>query len=59
MEVGDAIAPELAPTADRTTLFSTGRRALIDQLWSAIEALPDPEPQPDPKGGYSRTIRDL
>ena len=29
----------------------TGRvaAALIDQLWSAIEALPDPEPQPDPK----------
>src|ERR1700732_1366048 len=25
------------------------RAALIDQLWSAIEALPDPEPQPDPK----------
>ena len=25
------------------------RRALIDQLWSAIELLPDPEPQPDPK----------
>src|SRR5215467_13792888 len=25
------------------------RRALIDQLWSAIEALPDPEPQPDGK----------
>jgi Protein of unknown function (DUF3489) len=25
------------------------RNALIDQLWSAIEALPDPEPQPDPK----------
>src|ERR1700740_2230398 len=23
------------------------REALIDQLWSAIEALPDPEPQPD------------
>ena len=23
------------------------RRALIDQLWSAIEALPDPESQPD------------
>ena len=23
------------------------RTALIDQLWSAIEALPDPEPQPD------------
>ena len=23
------------------------RDALIDQLWSAIEALPDPEPQPD------------
>jgi hypothetical protein len=25
------------------------RNALIDQLWSAIEALPNPEPQPDPK----------
>src|ERR1700749_2015854 len=25
------------------------RGALIDQLWSAIEALPDPEPQADPK----------
>jgi Protein of unknown function (DUF3489) len=25
------------------------RRALIDHLWSAIELLPDPEPQPDPK----------
>ena len=25
------------------------REALIDQLWSAIELLPDPEPQPDPK----------
>src|SRR6202023_3884333 len=25
------------------------REALLDQLWSAIEALPDPEPQPDPK----------
>src|SRR6478735_9043320 len=25
------------------------RDALIDQLWSGIEALPDPEPQPDPK----------
>src|ERR1700719_1700199 len=25
------------------------RDALIDQLWSAIEALPNPEPQPDPK----------
>jgi hypothetical protein len=25
------------------------RGALIDQLWSAIEALPDPEPQPDTK----------
>ena len=23
------------------------RAALIDQLWPAIEALPDPEPQPD------------
>src|SRR3984893_12112329 len=25
------------------------RDALIDQLWSEIEALPAPEPQPDPK----------
>src|SRR5689334_24064357 len=25
------------------------REALIDQLWSAIEALPDPEPQADSK----------
>src|ERR1700730_18062561 len=25
------------------------RDTLIDQLWSAIEALPDPEPQSDPK----------
>ena len=25
------------------------RDALIDQLWSAIETLPNPEPQPDPK----------
>jgi hypothetical protein len=25
------------------------RDALIDQLWSAIEMLPDPEPQVDPK----------
>jgi hypothetical protein len=25
------------------------RNALIDQLWSAIEALPDPEPQSDAK----------
>src|ERR1700746_1074427 len=25
------------------------RDGLIDQLWSAIEAWPDPEPQPDPK----------
>jgi hypothetical protein len=25
------------------------RDALIDQLWSAIEALPGPEPKPDPK----------
>jgi Protein of unknown function (DUF3489) len=25
------------------------RDALIDQLWSAIEVLPDPEPQSDPK----------
>jgi hypothetical protein len=26
------------------------REALIDQLWSAIEALPDPEPQSEAKG---------
>jgi Protein of unknown function (DUF3489) len=26
------------------------REALIDQLWSAIEALPDPEPQSDTRG---------
>jgi hypothetical protein len=26
------------------------RDALIDQLWSAIEALPDPEPPSDAKG---------
>jgi len=25
------------------------REALIDHLWSAIEALPDPEPEPDAK----------
>jgi uncharacterized protein DUF3489 len=25
------------------------RAALIDELWSAIEALPDPEPEPDAK----------
>ena len=25
------------------------REALIDQLWSGIDALPDPEPQPDAK----------
>src|SRR5690349_15730196 len=25
------------------------RNTLIDQLWAAIEMLPDPEPQPDPK----------
>jgi len=25
------------------------RAALLDQLWSAIELLPDPEPRPDPK----------
>jgi hypothetical protein len=26
------------------------REALIDQLWTAIESLPDPEPQSDTKG---------
>jgi DNA-binding winged helix-turn-helix (wHTH) protein len=33
------LEPGVAPDAD----------ALIDQLWSAIELLPVPEPQPDPK----------
>ena len=32
------------------------RDALIDQLWSAIEALPDPEPQPDPKGPSKQDV---
>ena len=31
------------------------RAALIDQLWSAIEALPDPEPPSDAKRPSSRT----
>ena len=31
------------------------REALIDQLWSAIEALPDPEPQSDTKGPSKQT----
>ena len=30
------------------------RAALIDELWSAIEALPDPEPNPPRSGGRSR-----
>src|SRR5215470_3417501 len=33
------------------------RGALIDQLWSAIEALPDPEPQPDAKRPSKRVGR--
>ena len=32
------------------------RDALIDQLWSAIEALPDPEPQPDPKPSSKQDV---
>ena len=32
------------------------RDALIDQLWSAIELLPDPEPQPDPKGPSKQDV---
>src|SRR6202035_1085979 len=32
------------------------REALIDQLWSAIEALPDPEPQPDPKSPSKQDV---
>ena len=31
------------------------RAALINQLWSAIERLPDPEPRGDPKPPQSRT----
>ena len=31
------------------------RKALIDQLWSAIESLPDPEPQSDASARRSRT----
>ena len=31
------------------------RDALIDQLWSAIERLPDPEPRPGPSAPRSRT----
>ena len=31
------------------------REALIDQLWSAIERLPDPEPRPGPSAPRSRT----
>jgi hypothetical protein len=43
-------------TAQRNALPGVERRkkvgdrdVLIDQLWSAIEMLPEPEPQPDPK----------
>jgi len=32
------------------------RDALIDQLWSAIELLPDPEPQPDLKGPSKQDV---
>src|ERR1700755_2592512 len=32
------------------------RDALIDQLWSAIEALPGAEPQPDPKPPSKRAV---
>ena len=32
------------------------RNALLDQLWSAIEALPDPEPQPDPKSPSKQDV---
>jgi hypothetical protein len=31
------------------------REALINQLWTAIEVLPDPEPQSDAKRHRSRT----
>jgi Protein of unknown function (DUF3489) len=36
------------PGAEKRKKVS-GRAALLDQLWSAIEMLPDPEPRPDPK----------
>ena len=32
------------------------RAALIDQLWSAIEMLPDPEPRPDTKHPSKRDV---
>src|ERR1700751_3083694 len=32
------------------------RAALLDQLWSAIEALPDPEPHPDPKRPFKQDV---
>jgi len=32
------------------------RDALLDQLWSAIEALPDPEPRPDPKRPFKQDV---
>ena len=32
------------------------REALINQLWSAIERLPDPEPQADPKGPSKQDV---
>ena len=30
------------------------RTALIDQLWSAVEALPEPEPEPEPQADAKR-----
>ena len=33
------------------------RAALIDQLWSAIEALPDPDPEPDAKRPSKKSIK--
>jgi hypothetical protein len=30
------------------------REAMINELWAAIEMLPDPEPRPDPKRPQSR-----
>ena len=33
------------------------RDALIDQLWSAIEALPDPDPDPEPQSDAKRTSK--
>ena len=42
------------PGAEKRTKVG-GREALIDQLWAAIEALPDPEPNPTQSARRNRT----